>query len=187
MNIEKLIQAAAYLLKRYDYRLNYTKLMKLLYLADKAALMGSNLTITGDEYVCMKNGPVLSGLYNLIKGRYNNISAQCLWNSKFSTDGNDIVAVVDRIPEGKLSKFEKDTLNSINEQFYSMPYGKMIDYVHDKANCPEWKEPANQSSTKLSMKDILSSIGRTSEEIDWILTENKTFETEDRVFNSLAE
>jgi hypothetical protein len=185
MNTEKLIQAAAYVLKKYGHRLNYTKLVKLLYLADKAALAECNLTITGDAYVCMKNGPVLSGLYDLIKGKYGDGNAQCLWNSKFSTDGNDLVLLADRIPEGKLSAFEKDTLDKINDRFYSTPYGKMIEYVHDKANCPEWKDPGH-SSTKLEMKDILASIGRSSEEISWILDENEAFEAEDRILSGLG-
>jgi uncharacterized phage-associated protein len=184
MNIEKLTQAVAYLLKKHDYRLNYTKLIKLLYLADKAALKECNLTITGDTYACMKNGPVLSGLYNLIKGKHGNGDAQCLWNSKFSTDGNDLVALVDRMPEGKLSAFEKDALDKINDQFYSASYGKMIEYVHDKANCPEWKDPG-PSSARLEMKDLLASIGRSPEEIDWIVSENKAFEAEDRILSGL--
>jgi uncharacterized phage-associated protein len=186
MNIEKLIQAVAYLLKKNDHRLNYTKLIKLLYLSDRAALKETNLTITGDAFVCMKNGPVLSGLYNLIKGKYYDRSAQYSWDAKFSTDGNDLVAVVDRIPEGKLSKFEKDTLDKINEQFYSTPFGKMIDYVHDKSNCPEWNDPG-MSSTKLKVEDILKCIGRSPEEIDWILSENKAFEIEDGILAGLAE
>jgi hypothetical protein len=184
MNIEKMMQAVAYLLKKYDHRLNYTKLIKLLYLADKAALRECNLTITGDTYVCMKNGPVLSGLYDLIKGKFGDREAQCQWKSKFSTDGNDLVALVDRMPEGKLSAFEKGTLDKINNQFYSVPYGNMIEYVHNKANCPEWKDPGH-SSARLEMKDLLASIGRSPEEIDWILSENEAFEAEDRILNGL--
>jgi hypothetical protein len=132
----------------------------------------------------MKNGPVLSGLYNLIKGNFGEGGAQCLWDSKFSTDGTDLVALVDRIPVGKLSQFEKKTLNKINDRFYSATYGQMIAYVHDKANCPEWKDPGH-SSARLQMEDLLASIGRSPEEISWILDENKAFEKEDRILNRL--
>jgi uncharacterized phage-associated protein len=186
MNVEKLIQAVAYLLKKYEHRLNYTKLIKLLYLADKESLRECNQTITGDTYVCMKNGPVLSGLYNLIKGQSGNRDTQCLWNSKFSRDGNDLVALVDRIPDGKLSRFEKTALDKINTQFQSASFGTMIDYVHDRANCPEWKDPGH-SSSRLEMKDLLASIGRSPEEINWILDEQKMFEKEDRILNKLEQ
>ena len=59
-NLEKLIQACNYLLKKNNYSLNYTKLIKLLYLADKESLKGAIQTISGDTYVSMDNGPVLS-------------------------------------------------------------------------------------------------------------------------------
>jgi hypothetical protein len=186
MQLEKLVQAVGYLLKKYNYRLNYTKLIKELYLADKDSLRAINQTITGDVYVSMKNGPVLSGLYNLIKGQYQDPNAQMFWDSRFSTDGRDLVAVADRIPEGKLSYFEKQTLDAIDDQFHAKNYGQMIDYVHDPAVCPEWEDPG-LSSIPIKMKDLLAGIGRTQEEIEWILEENEAFEAEEKIFNALAD
>ena len=46
---------------------DYLKLIKLLYLADRAALIETGSPITGDRYVSMKFGPVLSNVLNLIK------------------------------------------------------------------------------------------------------------------------
>jgi hypothetical protein len=48
MDIEKLVQICGYVLRKYNYTLNYTKLIKLLYLADKEALSQSDHTITGN-------------------------------------------------------------------------------------------------------------------------------------------
>jgi uncharacterized phage-associated protein len=185
MNIEKLVQATGYILRKYDNgRLNYTKLIKELYLADKDSLRAANQTITGDTYASMKNGPVLSGLYNLIKGRHNDTRAQIFWDSRFSTDGCDLVAVVNRIPEGKLSRFEKQALDDIDDKFHSKNYGQMIDYVHDPVICPEWKDPG-LSSIPIKIDELLASIGRTQEEIEWVLKENEDFEEEEKIFASL--
>lgn len=186
MQIEKLIQSVGYLLKKYDHRLNYTKLIKELYLADRDSLRATNQTITGDTYVSMKNGPVLSGLYDLIKGQYKDSHIQLLWNSRFSTDGRDLLAIVDRIPEGKLSRFEKQTIDNIDEEFHSKSYGQMIDYVHNPAICPEWKDPG-LSSVSITMDELLSAIGRSPEEIEWILAENRIFDEEEKIFNALAD
>jgi len=38
MNMRKVIQVVGHLLQKYSGRLNYTKLIKLLYLADRKAL-----------------------------------------------------------------------------------------------------------------------------------------------------
>jgi hypothetical protein len=187
MQIEKLVQVTGYLLKKYDNkRLNYTKLIKELYLADKDSLRATNQTITGDAYVSMKNGPVLSGLYDLIKGKYKDPSVQMFWDSRFSTDGRDLVAVVDRIPEGKLSRFEKQALDAIDGKFHSKNYGQMIAYVHDPDVCPEWQDPG-LSSMPIKMQDLLAGIGRTQEEIEWILEENAAFEEEEKILDALAD
>jgi uncharacterized phage-associated protein len=184
MQIEKLVQATGYLLKKYDNRrLNYTKLIKEIYLADRESINATNSAITGDIYVSMKHGPVLSSLYDLIKGRSRDKHAQMYWDSRFSTDGDDLLANFDQYPEGKLSRAEKAIIDKIDGQFHQNRYGELIDYVH--ANCPEWCNPGT-TSIPISLADILGALGRTQEEIDWILEETETFKEEDRIFASLV-
>ena len=182
-NPEKLIQACNYLLKKDNSTFNYTKLIKLLYLADKESLKGSLRTITGDTYVSMKNGPVLSNLYDLIMGRYRKEDIQNLWNSRFLRDGYDIIVATERIPQGELSAFEMQILDQIYDKFKGFNLPQMIDYVHN--NCPEWKDPEG-SSIPIQTREILESIGRSPEEIELILAETEAFEEEDRAFLSLA-
>ena len=181
-NIEKLIQTCNYLLKKNNNSLNYTKLIKLLYIADKESLKQSLQTITGDSYVSMDNGPVLSKLYNLIKRQHRNESYQNLWNSRFIRDGYDLTAVTHQIPQGELSKFEINILDNVYEQYKDTDVREIIKILH---KCPEWKHPSG-SSIPIKPKEILESIGKSSEEIDWILAETQAFEEEDRVFVSLA-
>ncbi|MHC6203044.1 Panacea domain-containing protein [Breznakiellaceae bacterium SP9] len=183
MNIEKLVQVCNYLLKKNDFRLNYTKLIKLLYLADKETLDVTNSSMTGDTYVSMPNGPVLSQLYDLIKGKYKDKEAQSLWNSRFMVDAYNLIAVTNRIPTGELSKFEVNVLDTLYQQFKDSDYNDMIQYVH--SNCPEWLDP-NGSSVPIEMEDILKSIGKTEQEIKWIIDEQKTFAQEDAIFASLS-
>jgi hypothetical protein len=131
----------------------------------------------------MKHGPVLSNLYNLIKGRSQDKQAQMYWDSRFSTDGDDLLANFDQYPEGKLSKAEKAIIDKIDGQFHQNRYGELIDYVH--VNCPEWRDPG-ATAIPLSLADILSALGRTQDEIDWILEETEAFKEEDRIFAALA-
>ena len=183
-NLEKIIQACNYLLKKNDFSLNYTKLIKILYLADKESLKGSLQTITGDTYVSMDNGPVLSKLYDLIKGRYKNKDAQNLWDSRFIRDEYNLIAATDRIPQSELSAFEMKILDQIYLHFKKFSLGEIINYVHK--NCPEWKDP-NGSSIPIKPTEILESIGRTPEEIEWILKETESFEDEERSFLTLVD
>lgn len=184
MDIEKLVQVVNYVLKKYDSRLNYTKLIKILYLADKKAIEISNLSITGDTYVSMNKGPVLSGLFDLLKGREINREYQCLWDSRFTTDSYDLVSLSDRIPEGKLSRFEKRILDEVDAEHHSKDFGQLVDYVHK--NCPEWEDPGN-TSTPITMAAILSAVGRDHAEIDYILEEEKSYNNEEKLLASLTE
>ena len=137
MNIEKLIQLTYYVLQKYDTRLNYTKLIKLLYLAEREAFKETGLSLSGDIYYSLDNGPVLSGLLDLIHGSYKDKEAQNLWNARFARDSFDLITVVDRIPLAKLSEFDRDVLDRIDGQFHNNDYGFLIRYLHDKNNCPE--------------------------------------------------
>jgi uncharacterized phage-associated protein len=158
--------------------------MKILYLADRESLNRANQTISGDSFVSMKHGPVLSGLYDLVKKRHRNKDIQAAWDSRFSTDGYDLIANFDRIPEGKLSAFEKQIIADLSERFHDVPFGKMIDYVHD--HCPEWENPGD-TSTPIPVEKVLESLGRTPEEINYIMAEIEAFDKEDAAFASLEE
>ncbi|MDB9464369.1 Panacea domain-containing protein, partial [Dolichospermum circinale] len=66
---EKAVEAAAILMKLHGKPIKYLGLLKMLYIADRIALERIEQPITGDHYVSMDYGPVLSGVYDLIKGK----------------------------------------------------------------------------------------------------------------------
>src|SRR3990167_11350054 len=69
-NIDKTIEAAAYLIKQQPgYRENYMRLLKLLYLADRVSLKERSTPICGDVPYAMAEGPVPSRTLDLIKGK----------------------------------------------------------------------------------------------------------------------
>lgn len=186
MNIEKLIQVVGYVLKKYDnHKENFTKIIKLLYLADRKSLEESGYSITEDSYVSMKNGPVLSGLYDLIKNRYKDKAVQYYWNSKFATENYDLLQICSFISTGELSKSDMDILDSVDKRFHFVPYPRMIDFVHDPRNCPEWKD--TQSSIFLSESEILSHLGFSKEEIEYLEDEKKSYAAEKRMLDSISE
>src|SRR4029077_8119875 len=65
-NEAKAAQAAARLLKLRGGRMSFLKLIKLLYVVDREALLGGGRPVTTDQYVSMDKGPVLSKIYDLI-------------------------------------------------------------------------------------------------------------------------
>jgi uncharacterized phage-associated protein len=66
-DIEKLVQALAYISRHGVPGLDKLKIVKLLYLADKQHLLGVGRPILGDWYACMPYGPVPSQTLNIIR------------------------------------------------------------------------------------------------------------------------
>ncbi|HEV8430339.1 MAG TPA: Panacea domain-containing protein, partial [Pyrinomonadaceae bacterium] len=62
----KTAQLAGVLLQLRGGRMHYMKLIKLMYLVDRAALLRWGSPITFDNYVSMPHGPVLSSTLDLI-------------------------------------------------------------------------------------------------------------------------
>ena len=178
-NIDKIIQITAYILKKYAGELNYTKLIKLIYLADRKAIEECNRSISGDSYFSFVHGPVLQNLYYLLKGEHKNSRYQSLWNSLFMKKGiYNIITLTDRIPDDELSAFETDILDQIDAKYHDISYDRMIDIVHTE--CSEW-QPPTEKFQEITKTDILRNIGRTDEQISFILEDDHIHEVENSI------
>lgn len=156
--------------------MNYTKLIKLLYLADRRALIEWGFTVTGDKYVAMKNGPVLSRLFDLIKGKGNG-RAQALWGECFFISGNDLKGEKTNWPAETLSQLEEQILAETYERYKDKSFTQMIRLVHDPKLCPEWSDPGD-GATEISLGQILAASEITQDEVEQILGEIRSHETE---------
>src|SRR5687768_11748301 len=65
-NEQKALALAALFLRLRGGEMKHLKLVKLMYLADRAAFSRWGHSITGDRYVSMEYGPVLSTVLDLI-------------------------------------------------------------------------------------------------------------------------
>ncbi len=162
---EKAMQAAAVLLQQHNgQQMSYMRLLKLLYLADRKSLQKTGRPVTGDRVVSMKNGPVLSGLYDIIKGQHIDSPR---W-SEFIERSGYTVRLAHNPGNDQLSRFEIATLQEVAERFASYGDFELVDEVMHKL--PEYLKnmPSEGSSTPIPLRDILQGIGR-GEEADRII------------------
>jgi len=155
----KTAQAAAHLLMRHGGKLPHTRLIKLLYLADRQALLETGMTITGDKMVSMDRGPVLSNVYDLIKGKASGEP----WSRLLASSGHWILSLrEEEPPTDELSSYELCVLDNVDERFGDMDLKLLIPYLHQA--CGEWQDPKG-SSIQIHPEEILSAEHRTIEEI----------------------
>lgn len=180
-NEKKLTQIVAYFLKLNNCTINYTKLMKMLYLTDREALKMWRCTLSGDAYVSMPSGPVLSKTLKLIKNSGTQNDGQ-FWNG-FITRQKFNVSLRGDPGVDELSKREIELIDKIYNQYNKYTYGIMIDITH--SICPEWKSPGH-SYEPITINDILKELNVEDEEIKRIDKEVESLNYVEELFSIAA-
>lgn len=162
---EKATEATALLLHLSGGSEYYLKIMKLLYRADRESISQRGSPIAGDHYVAMDWGPVLSTVYDLIKGRAFFESLH--WEQMIETRDYRIAL---KAPDGfrprLLSRWEVETLTRIWKQFKDADRFEHAMQTH--ADFPEWTDPKGSSHT-IYLEEILEKLNKKPEEAEGIL------------------
>jgi len=161
---EKATEAAAkFLTFRKDQTMNYLGLIKLLYTADRIAFERLNESITGDTYVAMKYGPVLSNVYDLIKG---NADSENFWYSYIHKDSSYKVRLKADPGVQHLSRAELKIIYQVYEDVGHLDRFELAEKTHQ--DFPEWEDPLPLKSKPIYIEEILKNLGKSEEEIEEI-------------------
>jgi uncharacterized phage-associated protein len=157
---KKATEAAARLLKLRGGAMSHMKLIKLLYLVDREALIRWGRPVTYDTFVSMPHGPVLS----LTLSRINEpeFSPGAYWHRYIGPKNDNAVSLVDdAAPSGHLSPAEERLIDEVFEQYGHLNRWKLVAVTHE---LPEWEDPQG-SSRPLDPADILRNAGYSEEQI----------------------
>ncbi len=158
---DKATQAAALLLGLRGQAMSYLKLLKLMYLADRAALLQLGSPITFDDYVCMDNGPVLSRTYSAITVEPDP-QHPSYWSAYISAPKNYEVELLGKVvPNDQLSPAEEDVLRTVFTQYGRLSRWELVDVTH---SLPEWRDPEG-STLPIEYRHILQAEGWPDDEI----------------------
>ena len=177
-NQRKATQAAAFMIEQAGGRLNYTKLIKLLYLAERESLHRRNRPISGDDYAAMPLGLVLSNTLNLIRGIHWGGIQHDYWKSCIEKSHNS-VSLKTNLELGDLSDVEIRVLSSVFEEHKNKSSQQLIDFTH---SLPEWHDP-HGSSCSIPVEHILAVL----EKKDGEVAEIEQYSTEMNYYEDLIE
>lgn len=175
-DIDKAVAVAAYLTTKCggNKGISVFLLIKMMYAAERRALAEWHRPITGDSFVSMEKGPVLSRTYDLIKGTILSSNSDMVkWSRYFSPrDGNNI-RLIDEPDLDYLSEMEVGALDNAATEIMKLmkKYGKVVDVLHER--WPEWKDPTKlgRGCVPLSVKEVLSEIIEDESEVERIVLE----------------
>lgn len=154
---DRATQAAARLLHLRGGSMSYLKLMKLLYISDRKALVELGRPISFDRFFSMKHGPVLSHTLDVMKGK----TRAEYWNQFISPpDDFELHLLTDQPPREKLSRAEEAILDSVFREYGHYDKYDLRDLTH---TFPEWHDPGD-SSSEIDLRDMLTGQGLTEDE-----------------------
>jgi len=159
-NEAKATQAAARLLRLRGGRMSYMKLIKLLYLADREALIRWGRPITTDRYVSTDNGPVVNRIYDLIRNEPSPNSVK-IWGKFISAPEDYEVRLLGDPGSGELSPAEEQLIDEVFGQHGQDSRWALIDYTY---GLPEWVHP-DGGVLPIEYRDILRVVHKTAAEI----------------------
>lgn len=168
-NIEKTAQLCCYLIQQCgeDGKLTRLKLLKLLYLIDRETFSRYGFFITGDNYVSMQHGPVLSRTYDLIK----NNGEGTVWREFLESAGYEIEKKGGDCID-LLSDAELEVANEIIGDYGSFSAYELVETTH---RFPEWKDPQGEKqSIPIYHQEIMSNLGYTEDQIEQIVEETES-------------
>ncbi len=167
LQLEKAVEAAAMFLNLHGKPMRYMGLLKLLYMADRIALARIEQPITGDSYFSMKFGPVLSSIYDLIKGKQVE-RALPIWNCFIRRSDYDVSLIKDP-GKAELCEEEEEIIREVYNSCGHYDRFELAELTHD---FPEWQKPIPENSAiPLPVESILKSVGKSDAEIEEIQKE----------------
>lgn len=172
---DKATQAAALLLRWAGGSMNYMKLIKLLYLADRTALVRWGRPITFARAVSMKHGPVLSEVLDLIN-EGSPPGARSIWNRAVSSPANYEVRLNADVPADDLSDTEEAVLDEVFREFGRLDPWALVDLLHQ--TLPEWIPTSG--AIPIHYHDILLNEGWTEAEVAEVVSELENLALLDR-------
>jgi len=172
-NLSKAIQAAGVLVKTTAHeRMSRLRLLKLLYIADRESLALTGRPITGDCVVAMRHGPVLSRVYDCIKGAD---PAQAEWDRYFKSEQLDLV-LREPTPVDDLCRQEIGILQRVAQDRADKNDWEVAEETH---GFPEWKNPG-ETSLPIPFERILAAVGKPRS----VLKEAEEHSAIDKLFES---
>ena len=138
----------------------HLKLMKLMYLCERESMNRCGFPMTGDHFVSMKHGPVLSLTLNHING-YAPANEHDGWASWISDKADNKVAIarpfsLDDLDQ--ISRADMAVLIDVWNKVGHMSKFELVAYTHDPKNCAEWRNPGD-SMLPIHYRDVFKALG----------------------------
>jgi len=176
---KKMAQAVGVLLhEEPDQRTSYMRVLKLLVIADREALEKAGRPIIGSRVVAMKDGPLHSVVYDLIKNEHPDVP---MWDSYFDTVGKFDIQMHDNPGVDQLSRFEVELLQGVSRERAWMDQWALSEETHKFRDWERaWSQHGDKGSVPIPLESTLHALGL-DEDADAIMSGVRTHNVASRL------
>jgi len=159
--------AAAFLKLSRTGRIDHVKLVRLMYLVDRQALLDWGYPVTTDQFVFTTSGPILTRVNTLItEGSLTPPTwSEYISQLKGSPPDLEVELRLPDAPTGELSMAEEQLIAQVFSAHSSKTKWQLIEFTK---GLPEWVDPQG-SAIPCSYSDLLKANGKTAPEIAAIM------------------
>ncbi len=159
---DKARAAAEVLLHLGGGRMEFLRLVKLLYLAERESLGRRGAPLFGGRLACWEHGPVPTDAQDLVKA-----SAGVAGASRLTMRGYSVVLEVEP-NAGPLSDWELELLGELTRLHEGDGTWDLVVATHQ---LDEWRRPPTGSSLAIDAGDVLRALGRSPADVEQLAAE----------------
>jgi hypothetical protein len=172
---KKSTQAVARLIEESHGPIDYLRLVKLIYLADRESIIRRGVPIVGGHYHSMKKGPTVSEIMNFVGTR-----TAPDWKKTISPrHGAKLSLLCDWPDYGALSDAEIELLDHTVGAHRSRTTEELVEWCHE--NCSEYEEVPSGRRKPIAVEAILKAAGKTRKQIEKVIQDANEIEEMDEL------
>jgi Protein of unknown function (DUF4065) len=168
-NAKKSAQAVARLIDASGCPIDYLRISKLIYLADRESIISRGIPIVGGHYFSMRKGPTIGEVMNFVGHR-----DAPGWKETISPRFGNEVRLIGAPEYGSLSKSELEILDKTVKTHSGRTTDELVVWCHK--NCPEYEEVPHLRRKPIEVESILKGVNKSAKKIQKLVAEARELE-----------
>ncbi len=159
---KKATQAVARLIQKSGAPIDYLRLVKLAYLADRRSIIERGVPIIGGCYFSMWKGPAISEVMDFV-----NSQNAPRWKETISPRFKNEIRLCGTPDFGALSKAELNILDAVAAEHEQRTTDELVTWCHE--NCPEYEHVERGQRKPISIEAILKGAKKDARRIQKVI------------------
>jgi uncharacterized phage-associated protein len=164
-NGTKATDAVARIIRQSGQSVDYLRVVKLIYLADRKSIAQRGIPIVGGHYFSMRKGPVNGDVMNFVTQRN-----APRWKDSIAPLKGHSLSILAEPEYDSLSESEIRILDGVVEEHLDQTTEELVQWCHD--HCPEYKH-VFFGRREISVESILRAEGKPVEVINRVVRDGQ--------------